>query len=63
MIPYEVKTNQHFAPSNLDKTTDSLSDDIWKRLSIIKTEAWFEVVVSIAKKNKVRAKTCPSTDI
>ena len=30
--------------------------DIWKRLTIIETEAWFDTVVEIAKKHQVYAK-------
>ena len=36
----------------LDKT----ESDIWKRLTIIKTEAWFNTVQAIAAENNVSAK-------
>ena len=36
----------------LDKT----ESDIWKRLTIIKTEAWFNTVSNIAQEHQVRAK-------
>ena len=36
----------------LDKT----ESDIWKRLTIIKTEAWFDTVSNIAQEHQVRAK-------
>ena len=36
----------------LDKT----ESDIWKKLTIIKTEAWFNTVQAIAAKNNVSAK-------
>ena len=36
----------------LDKT----ESDIWKRLTIIKTEAWFDTVQAIAAENNVSAK-------
>lgn len=36
----------------LDKT----ESDIWKRLTIIKTEAWFNTVSNIAIEHQVRAK-------
>ncbi len=35
---------------------DTTSSDIWKRLTIIKTEAWFDTVNAIAKEYKVKAK-------
>ena len=36
----------------LDKT----ESDIWKKLTIIKTEAWFDTVSNIAQEYQVRAK-------
>ncbi|MEM8828965.1 MAG: hypothetical protein AAGE96_06355 [Cyanobacteria bacterium P01_G01_bin.19] len=36
----------------LDKT----ESDIWKKLTIIKTEAWFDTVQAIAMEHQVRAK-------
>ena len=36
----------------LDKT----ESDIWKKLTIIKTEAWFNTVSNIAQEHQVRAK-------
>ena len=57
MIAHKVRLNKDLATSRLDKTTeDSLSKDIWKRLTIIKTEAWYDVVKEIAKEHKVTAK-------
>ena len=50
MIAHKGKVNTGLAASN------SLSNDIWKRLTILKTEAWFDVVVAIAKEYKVTAK-------
>ncbi len=35
---------------------DSTSSDIWKQLTIIKTQAWFDTVNAIAKEYKLRAK-------
>lgn len=34
---------------------DETKSDIWKRLTIIKTEAWFETVKTIAMEHQVRA--------
>ena len=36
----------------LDKT----ESDIWKKLTIIKTEAWFDTVSNIAQDHQIRAK-------
>ena len=38
--------------ASLDKT----ESDIWKKLTIIKTEAWFDTVSNIAQEYQVRAK-------
>ena len=38
--------------TSLDKT----ESDIWKRLTIIETEAWFDTVQAIAAENNVSAK-------
>ena len=38
--------------ASLDKT----ESDIWKRLTIIRTEAWFDTVDNIAQEHQVRAK-------
>ena len=38
--------------TSLDKT----ESDIWKRLTIVKTEAWFNTVQAIAAENNVSAK-------
>ena len=35
---------------------DSTQSDIWKKLTIIKTEAWFNTVQAIAMEHQVRAK-------
>ena len=35
---------------------DTTQGDIWKRLTIIRTEAWFNTVQAIAAENQVRAK-------
>ena len=35
---------------------DSMQSDIWKKLTIIKTEAWFNTVSNIAQEHQVRAK-------
>ena len=35
---------------------DSTASDIWKKLTIIKTEAWFNTVSNIAQEHQVRAK-------
>ena len=35
---------------------DSTQRDIWKKLTIIKTEAWFNTVQAIAMQHQVRAK-------
>ncbi|MGV2828159.1 hypothetical protein [Myxosarcina sp. GI1(2024)] len=51
MISRDNKTNKGLAASN-----NNLSSDIWKRLTIIKTEAWFDTVKAIAKQNNARAK-------
>ena len=37
-------------------TSDGLPSDIWKRLTIIRTEAWFNTVNAIARKHQVTAK-------
>ncbi|MGV2831344.1 hypothetical protein [Myxosarcina sp. GI1(2024)] len=50
MISREFNANKGLAASN------DLSSDIWKRLTIIKTEAWFDTVKAISKKYKARAK-------
>ncbi|MGV2831354.1 hypothetical protein [Myxosarcina sp. GI1(2024)] len=50
MISRDIRTNKGLAASN------NLSSDIWKRLTIIKTEAWFDTVKAIAKEHQVRAK-------
>ncbi len=36
--------------------SDELSSDIWKRLTILKTEAWFDTVNAIAMELQVTAK-------
>jgi len=33
-----------------------IGSDIWKKLTIIETEAWFDTVSNIAQKHQVRAK-------
>ena len=35
---------------------DETESDIWKRLTIIRTEAWFDTVDNIAQEHQVRAK-------
>ena len=35
---------------------DETESDIWKRLTIIETEAWFDTVIAIAQKHQVSAK-------
>ena len=35
---------------------DSTASDIWKKLTIIKTEAWFTTISNIAQEHQVRAK-------
>ena len=50
MISRDIKSNKGLAAS------DELSSDIWKRLTILKTEAWFDTVNAIAKEYKVTAK-------
>ncbi len=50
MISRDIKSNKGLAAS------DTLPGDIWKRLTIIKTEAWFDTVNAIAKEHKVTAK-------
>ena len=35
---------------------DTTASDIWKKLTIIKTEAWFNTVSKIAHEHQVRAK-------
>ena len=35
---------------------DETESDIWKKLTIIKTEAWFDTVSNIAQEYQVRAK-------
>ena len=35
---------------------DEIESDIWKRLTIIETEAWFDTVFAIAKEHQVHAK-------
>ncbi len=50
MIAREIKSNKGIAAS------DDLSSNIWKRLTILKTEAWFDTVNAIAKEYKLRAK-------
>ena len=50
MIPDKVQETIDIAV--LDKT----ESDIWKRLTIIKTEAWFDTVSNIAQEHQVRAK-------
>ncbi|MGB5632722.1 MAG: hypothetical protein WBM44_29090 [Waterburya sp.] len=50
MVSRDTKTNKSIAA--LDET----ASDIWKRLTIIKTEAWFEIVKMIAMEHQVRAK-------
>ena len=35
---------------------DTTQSDIWKRLTIIRTEAWFDTVNNIAQAHQVRAK-------
>ena len=50
MISREIRSDKSIA------ALDSTASDIWKRLTIIKTEAWFETVNAIAKKNGVIAK-------
>lgn len=45
------------AQTNLDVASlDTEQSDIWKKLTIIKTEAWFNTVKAIAAENQVRAK-------
>lgn len=45
------------AQTNLDVASlDTEQSDIWKKLTIIKTEAWFNTVQAIAKKHQVTAK-------
>lgn len=50
MIPGKVKRTIDLAA--LDKT----ESDIWKKLTIIETEAWFDTVQAIAIKHQVSAK-------
>ena len=50
MIPGKVQRTYDIA--SLDKT----ESDIWKRLTIIETEAWFNTVQTIAAENNVSAK-------
>ncbi len=50
MISREIKSNKGIAVS------DELSSNIWKRLTIIRTEAWFDTVNVIAKEHKVTAR-------
>ena len=50
MISREIKANNGIAAS------DTLASDIWKRLTIIKTEAWFDTVNAIAREHQVTAK-------
>ena len=35
---------------------DETESDIWKKLTIVKTEAWFDTVSNIAQEHQVRAK-------
>lgn len=50
MVTDKVKGTYDIAA--LDKT----ESDIWKKLTIIKTEAWFNTVSNIAQEHQVRAK-------
>ena len=50
MITNKVQGTNDIAA--LDKT----ESDIWKRLTIIETEAWFDTVQAIAMEHQVRAK-------
>ena len=50
MITDKVKGTYDVAA--LDKT----ESDIWKKLTIIKTEAWFNTVSNIAQEHQLRAK-------
>ncbi len=50
MIARDIKSNKGIAAS------DELSSNIWKRLTILKTEAWFDTVNAIATQHQVRAK-------
>ena len=57
MIAHKIGLNKDLAASNTEKTTDDpLSQKIWKRLTIIRTEAWFEMVNAIAREHKVTVK-------
>ena len=48
-------TNKVQGTNNLD-ALDTEQSDIWKKLTIIKTEAWFNTVQAIAMEHQVRAK-------
>ena len=50
MISRDIKSNKGITAS------DELSSDIWKRLTIIRTEAWFDTVNAIAREHQVMAK-------
>lgn len=50
MIPGKVQRTYDIAA--LDKT----ESDIWKKLTIIETEAWFDTVQAIAMQHQVKAK-------
>ena len=50
MVAEKPQTNLNIA------SLDTEQSDIWKRLTIIKTEAWFNTVQAIAMEHQVRAK-------